>query len=207
MRLYYACRDLNNFGDIVPAYVYEKLGIKTYWTTAEDAEVFAGGSIMQDVSQYSTVLCCGFGSAEQICKAPRKIYSVRGKLTRDRLLELGIDCPELYKDFVDFLPYIFNPKIEKRYKIGLLPHYIDYEYCLGLDNEVVIDICSGVESVIIQVLQCETIQTSSLHGIILAQTYGIPWTWVRHNKLASPDFKFQDYFSRIGLKNMTPELI
>lgn len=205
MKMHYACRDINNFGDIVPVYVYSKLGIDVEWSDVPSADLFAGGSILQEAKETNTVLCCGFGSPDEICETPKKILSVRGKLTRDRLIELGIDCPEVYQDMVDLLPGLFYPKVEKVYSVGFLPHYVDYEYCQGM-GDVVIDICSGVENVVTEVLKCHEIFTSSLHGIILAETYGIKWTWFIHNELASPYFKFQDYFSRIG-KNVYPVLL
>lgn len=209
MKIHYACKDINNFGDIVPIYIYNKLGVKTKWVTADKAQVFAGGSIIQEVRSESTVLCCGFGGPDEVCEVPKKILSVRGPLTRNRLIELGIDCPEVYQDMVDYLPSFYNPKVEKKYKLGILPHYVDYEYCIGQFDEsvLVIDICSGVENVINQILQCEHIKTSSLHGIIACNTYQINWSWFKHNELASPDYKFQDYFARIGVTGLKPEIL
>lgn len=218
MKLHYACKDINNFGDIVPLYVYKRLGIRVKWSTADKAHVIAGGSIMQDVTENNRVLCTGFGADHEICDMPKKIISVRGPLTRQRLLELKIDCPEVYGDMIDLLPSIYNPGKSQIHELGYLPHYCDYEGILWdnfterkegrrivYDTKVpVIDIKSGVENVINEVLKCKKIMTSSLHGIILCQTYGIPWEWFRLNEIASPDFKFQDYFERIGLKGQKP---
>lgn len=211
MKLHYACKDINNFGDIVPLYVYRRLGIKVKWSTADKAHVIAGGSIMQDVTENNRVLCTGFGAEHEICDPPKKIISVRGPLTRQRLKELNIDCPEVYGDMVELLPGLYNSNW-RVHEIGYLPHYIDYKQMkeendqkkYTKDHKLIIDICSGVENVLNGVLQCKKIMTSSLHGIILCQTYGIPWEWFRLNEIASPDFKFQDYFERIGLKNQKP---
>jgi pyruvyltransferase len=207
MKLYYACKDINNFGDIVPAYVFKRFNVEMEWANHDEAELFAGGSVMSEVNENAIVQCLGFSSPRLKCVKPKQIKSVRGKLTRNRLLELGIDCPEVYNDMVDFLPPIFYPRIEKEFKLGYIPHYVDYKYFKNKYGDCVIDITSGVENVITHLMKCEKVKCSSLHGIIAAQTYGIQWEWFRHNKISSPDFKFQDYFSRLGIENLTPEVL
>ena len=81
---------------------------------------------------------------------------------------------------------------------------IDYNIAQKIGDRPVIDICSGVENVIDEIMKYDHIYTSSLHGIILCHTYKIDYTWVKWNDLAGDGMKFEDYFSSIGLKNQKP---
>ena len=50
---------------------------------------------------------------------PLKVLAVRGPLTRNVLMQHGIECPEIYGDPALLFPrYYFPPKVEKKYKYG-----------------------------------------------------------------------------------------
>ena len=68
----------------------------------------------------------------------------------------------------------------------------------------IIDIQSeGVEQFVIDILSCENILSSSLHGLILAEAYGIPTCRVVFSeKILGGDFKFYDYYSGVGIHQM-----
>ena len=133
-------------------------------------------------------------------KSPAKVYAVRGPLTRDVLLKNNIDCPEVYGDPVLLLPRFYKPKIEKKYKLGIIPHYIDKHIVKVEDKNVkLIDVQSGFERVINDILECENIVSSSLHGLILADAYEVPAMWLRvSDKVEGSELKFNDYFLSVG---------
>ena len=129
-----------------------------------------------------------------------KVYAVRGPKTRKILLNSGIACPEIYGDPGIFLPHIFSSygNTIKKYKYGIIPHYVDYKKVrqyIKDDKINVINILSSVENVILEANKCERLFSSSLHGIILGESFKIPTAWFTiGGKLGGGDFKFEDYY-------------
>jgi len=145
--------------------------------------------------------------SRRIGGSPKKIYSVRGTITRGELLNRGISCPEIYGDPALLYPMIYNPKIEKKYKWGIIPHYIEFEserdiqILRNLEQQgfKIIDICAGKDKFIDELLEVENVVSSSLHGLIAADAYGIPNARVNiSNKLIGGHFKFKDYCMSMG---------
>jgi len=135
---------------------------------------------------------------------PEKVLAVRGPLSRQNMLRAGIDCPEVYGDPVLLCPLFYQPNVTKTHRLGIIPHYVDKgntnaERFLRDPEVRLIDIQSGIYNVIDKVNQCELIVSSSLHGLIVADAYGIPSLWIRlSNKVLGGDFKFKDYLASVG---------
>ena len=142
---------------------------------------------------------------KKIIGTPLEVRAVRGPLSRQRLLDAGIDCPEIYGDPALLLPLYYTPKVEKKYKLGVVPHYTDMksellEIIKKWDGIHIIKV-RGYESwldVIDQINECELIASSSLHGLIVSEAYGIPNVWVKFSDHTSDDIKFHDFFLSIN---------
>jgi hypothetical protein len=46
---------------------------------------------------------------------------------------------------------------------------------------------------------CKRVASASLHGIILAEAYEIPWSWVQLSRKVEKDFKYHDFFLSVGI--------
>lgn len=130
-----------------------------------------------------------------------QVLAVRGKLSERQLgRSVGV-----YGDPALLLPRLYRPLIAKRHRIGVIPHYAELDEPLfdpkRLQQEGKHRIFVGLpwKSFIDEILACETIVSSSLHGLIIAEAYGLPAQWVKpSDKVVGDGFKFHDYYSGTG---------
>jgi len=201
------CRNNYNFGDFVTPYIYKKLNGKEAIFGRAFKHVLGAGSILASSNSNSIVWGAGFMFGNERKIKSNKILSVRGKLTRQRLLKTGVQCPESYGDIGLILPYFYKPtNIKKKYKLGIIPHYIDVPTFQKIgyieDSTIIIDVTDPIETVINNILSCEYTVSSSLHGIIVSHAYSVKSMWIRmSNLIGGGNFKFRDYYSSILEEN------
>lgn len=200
----------NNFGDsAINSYLVEKITGKkpNLMSISKNKDIdnfLISGSVLASADEKSIVWGAGFLDENDKMEAkPKRICAVRGRLSRKKLLEQSISCPETFGDPTLLLPRFYWPEVEKTDKTGLIPHYKDYDLALQYihdkPNFKIIDICGGVERVIDEVFSCRFIMSSSLHGLIIADAYGIPSQLIKFSgNLLGGGFKFLDYFSVKG---------
>ena len=146
---------------------------------------------------------------------PAKVLAVRGPLSRKYLLDHGVDCPEVYGDPALLVPLIYTPKPAQRYKLGIIPHYDDYDNPIldhfKEDSSILFIKLEGYDTwtdVLDQIVSCDYIVSSSLHGLIMSEAYGIPNLWVEiSGKLLGGHFKFHDFFMSIGEDRKAPYVL
>ena len=205
------CKDgTNNWGDyIAPVLVKYISGeeaqyIQSNGFTDEDNVFAIVGSILS-WQQKPNLEVWGAGlmaDGQTMLVNPKKVHAVRGPLTRNLLLAQGIECPEVYGDPALLFPRFYNPPVEKKYKLGIIPHYVDMDSnwvkSINIEDVKILDIKSETHEFVDSLKQCEKIVSSSLHGLIAADAYGIPNMWLSiSNKVGGLGFKFKDYFSSV----------
>lgn len=163
------------------------------------------GSILQVATDKTIVWGSGLIDDKQLpIKKPKEILAVRGPLTRKRLIEAKMKCPEIYGDPALLMPEYYSPNSEKKFDLGIIPHYVDKHNDFFLQkfspNIKIIDIEQpNYKKFIDDVTSCNKIISSSLHGIIIADAYDIPALRIKFsNKIVGGDFKFNDYFLSIN---------
>ncbi len=205
-----------NWGDALNKVMIERIsGKKLKWVNTNDGNTkekyIVLGSILQWADEHTILWGPGFiGNDRRLSKKPKKICAVRGPLTREIIINQGFDCPEVYGDPALLYPRFYKPRgIVKKHKIGIIPHYIDADNPwikrLRRHGIKIINILDPINKVVDEILECEMIAASSLHGIIAADAYGVPSTWIElSDKVIGKGFKFRDYFMSVGRKDREP---
>lgn len=211
-----------NWGDDLNIYFLSELSQKkievcpdTYITRLFNVETYMCiGSTLANYNLKNTIIW-GSGlindkTSSLITVKPKGITAVRGPKTRNWLLEQEICCPEVYGDPALLLPLYYKPNVneEKKY-IGLIPHYIDLENenVRKLEKEKNVKLIKVQNykkwtDFIDEINQCCFVISSSLHGLIVSEAYGVPSVWAKFGEYVDGwDFKFYDFYESIGKKN------
>lgn len=215
---YYHCKVGPNFGDILNPYLYSKLTGKqpniVEPKDVPDATVYLMiGSIISHCQPNVVVWGSGIIRSTDYCPQPKQILAVRGPRTRKRLLSLGYNCPLIYGDPALLLPLLYKPVVEKKFLIGIIPHYVDFKFAKqlfsGYPHIVIINLINkDVEHVIRQINRCNMTISSSLHGIIVSHAYGIRSAWMQmSNKIRGDNVKYYDYYESVNIYDNKPLMV
>ncbi|MCM4161419.1 polysaccharide pyruvyl transferase family protein [Antarcticibacterium flavum] len=211
-------REKENYGDLLSKYLVERISgrevkfvqpKKQPWYRRDKKNYVAIGSIIHHADKNSIVWGSGIIDHQQPI-AEAKFTAVRGPRTRQYLQSLGYECPEVYGDPAILLPDYYSPEVEKKFKLGIVPHYHDYENAQkifsGWEGVKVIDLLTmDVEATTREILECKKILSTSLHGLIVAHTYKIPAVWVKmSDKIFGNDIKYADYLESVGIETYSP---
>tara|TARA_A100001391_G_scaffold48774_4_gene29039 strand:+ start:28572 stop:29390 length:819 start_codon:yes stop_codon:yes gene_type:complete len=192
-----------NFGDYLASVVVQRmLAAKEILLDepANKARLFSVGSVLHFASTGDTIWGSGRNgkiSSEQHSFVDLDVRAVRGPLTQKFLTDRGVSVPSVFGDPALLIPYLFPQRFKRQTqsgKIGVVPNLHDRDL---LDREDVIDPLWNWSRVIDAICECEFIVSSSLHGLIIADAFGIPCAHVRLSE-TEPDFKYIDYCEGVG---------
>ena len=148
-----------------------------------------------------------FSSVRGLCR--KKIYqkldvrAVRGPFTRDALLQCGIKCPKVYGDPAVLMPLIYKPEVKEKSGTVLILHFLTppSQYTEREDVTLLNIQTEDYKSFIDAIASADKVISSSLHGIILAEAYGIPAVFLRKG-IESETIKFFDWYYSTGRNNI-----
>lgn len=218
--------DCENFGDKLTPYLIEKIsGEKAEWVpyNSKPQPLMVVGSLLGCNVHRATVW--GLGCAFRDDIDPNRmagpswefnIIATRGLLSK-QLVEKAGHKPATFGDPGLLLPRFYQPNVSKKYSVGLVCSWVDYEQVSSkfTDEKItVINSMGDVEPIIDRMMECETIIASTLHGLITAISYGIPTAWAMFSdKMMGDGFKYHDFFTCletspdiINLESSVPEV-
>lgn len=177
----------------------------------ENADLFGAGSLLDGqypnvVPPGSTAFVWGTGMLTEWSRfrGQARVLALRGPLSWARC---GRPSGAVLGDPGLLVGRVWPAARAKRYRLGIVPHYVDAQH-EGIANlarrhpedVTVIDICAPVPDVLRAITECEAVLSSSLHGLVFADAYGVPCGWLKlGDRLAgTPGFKVRDHYAALG---------
>lgn len=188
-----------NFGDLLTPLLLPEFGVMPLLTPVASADLIGVGSLIQQLPDGYAGTLWGTGLIHDVPTPldAATALAVRGELTLDR-----IGSPPVHA--LGDPGLLLARRIRRRpirTDVGIVPHYIHRDephfrrLLAGHDAPVtVVDVRAHPLEVARQIASCRAVVTSSLHGLIVADSLGVPAVWVRSSAaLSGGDFKFRDH--------------
>lgn len=209
--------DVPNFGDWIGPYLLGQIygrPVVNVKGNIHSNVLFSVGSVIEHIGgNYPNAKVWGSGLIQPLHKKRAKklnqflshVYAVRGKKTEQELSsKTDISVPKVYGDPALLMPSFYTPKVNPLLtkNVSICPHFSHFEYFTNLQNSErikVIDVRKSLLSVINEIANSSVCISTSLHGIIIAEAYEVPWVWLKVSEkvLDGDDFKFEDFFTTI----------
>lgn len=208
VRLYY-WKPLNgglNFGDHLSRVIVTKIladnGHLLEEETKEQRTLVAVGSVIHFAQNNDVIWGSGINGkvdANEHTFDQLDVRAVRGPLSREFLKNRGIDVPEVYGDPALLLPTIFPNRFVKKEQLPyvVVPNLHDLQIVKQKRLKNIVSPLSSWNRCISEILQAKLVIASSLHGLIIAEAYGIPARYVRFSETENL-FKYNDYMQGTG---------
>lgn len=144
---------------------------------------------------------------------PVAVHAVRGRLTLERLQAMGLPIDHVALGDPGLLarllvpPRVGVPGPARRLRIGIVPHYVDVnepilaELLRRFPSARLVTASTPPRQFLQQLAACDLVLSSAMHGLIAADSLGIPNAWMRlSDRLTGGEWKFRDYYSVFGIE-------
>lgn len=194
--------EADNLGDYLSYVVCDHLVRNRIPSDAHGSGVlYAIGSIIGFIRQDATVWGSGILSPDWAYRLYAKfsnldIRAVRGPNTAKVLRAVGKQVPDVYGDPAILMPLVYQPQSpEISQDVSFIPHFSDKTVVPQGVTRIEIQ-THDYKAVIDQIVSSRRVISSSLHGIILAETYGVPAVLLLHDYQNA--FKYEDWYLSTG---------
>ena len=197
-----------NFGDSLFPLIVERIVKHPVACVHEDytgPKLIPGGSVLHCARDGDVLWGVGLRTEDDFISNPRfhdvRVAAVRGPITRSFLVSrYGFDVPQMYGDPAVLLPQLFPEWTRRPVKgrVGIVPHFSNrHDYAASAGDQMLILPNRDPQQVVSDILTCELVIAGSLHGLIVAEAYGIPARWINSSR-DEPELKYYDYYEGTG---------
>ncbi|WP_435103109.1 polysaccharide pyruvyl transferase family protein [Arhodomonas sp. AD133] len=204
-----------NAGDYLSPVLVERM-LRGYRLRLRDkrpgtGRLFAIGSVLHFASDGDVVWGSGVNGkieADRHRFRNLDVRAVRGPLTREFLARRGIECPPVYGDPALLLP-VLCPDLASacrgKQDYVIVPHMHDLAglRAAGVERDRVISPLVHWRRFVTRILDSRLVLSASLHGLIIAEAFGIPARLLRLSERESL-FKYEDYYRGSGRDTFMP---
>ena len=199
-----------NFGDHLSSIVVAAAALE-YGLTLEDEvdsdrRLIAIGSSMHFAHDGDTIWGSGVNGkmpASAITARSLDIRAVRGPKTAAILRDMGLTVPNVFGDPALLVPRFFG----QRFKVAPTRDYVIvpnlHDLPLITDKARLVSPLWGWNRCVEAILSARLVIASSLHGIILAEAFGVPARYLRLSETEAR-FKYDDYAQGTGRSELLP---
>ncbi len=208
----YWWKEIPNFGDgLTPLLLEHFADIRAQWGSISDSKIVSVGSVLEHVPPLWDGYIVGAGRLIENSRLHLQqlksgisahILAVRGPLSAKGIKgNFALGDPGILADELVGIQ-------EKQWDLGVIPHWQDKELVPRFSNLIptkfslkVISPSDDPLEVVKQIGACRRVVTSSLHGMIIADGFGIP----RRVEICKAmerdggDFKFRDYSASLQM--------
>lgn len=216
-----------NFGDdLSPTLLEYVIAKEVVWAPISSCDIVGVGSILGkackriQIAKYTTrkilqrkkkkTIVWGSGFIKErrpVTSTHLDVRLVRGPKTSSLIKRSNIPFGDPGLLAADIVP----KSIEKKYSLGIIPHFVDAKSSMvshlqnSIKHSTIISVEEDPKTVLRKISECDFILSSSLHGLIVADSYGIPNLRLRlSDNIIGGDFKFLDYARSIDRPNVMP---
>ncbi|HRD56048.1 MAG TPA: polysaccharide pyruvyl transferase family protein [Parachlamydiaceae bacterium] len=194
-----------NFGDDLSRVIVEKIvgfPLKQQSLSNPKKTLLAAGSILHYARNHDVIWGSGFREDPTLENRFQSldVRAVRGPKTREFLLKKGIHCKEVYGDPAVLIAHLF-PEFKKQtpiYDYIVIPNIGEIKCFLPYKNVILPTL--PWQEIVQKMMQTKLVISSSLHGIIVAEAFGVPTRLLKMTWL-EPLLKYQDYYESTGRPN------
>ena len=195
-----------NFGDMITEDIVRELfGYRIIWCPKEYSNLVGAGSILtQGIGEKAYVWGSGIIEDGDSYRENLIFCAVRGKSTRSRIDKKWSNIPIGDPGLLANITYPVSGI--KNNKIGIMPHYVDENHPVinkmrHDDRYIIMNVADSPQENAEKISQCKLVLSSSLHGLIFADSFGIPNVHIQlSDKVIGGEYKFKDYCSAINKK-------
>ncbi|MGE0718266.1 MAG: polysaccharide pyruvyl transferase family protein [Alphaproteobacteria bacterium] len=199
-----------NFGDLLVPHLLPRLtGLPPIHHERAAPRLFTIGSLIQTTADGDVIWGTGLnGGSPEMRNDPRTlhVYATRGPLSLEYLRRRGYDVGRVKATFdpAALLGHLFAREIaqlaarpgRRKKDFIVIPHYRDESAMRRLHPEYddrIRSVDTPFFALIGDILDAELVVSSSLHGVIIAESLGVPAVWHRPI-MGENELKFTDYY-------------